>query len=127
MAGSSATLVTHEEPSPSVGRIVVDLVGDDADGSWPTLAMPAFDGRILSLTTDPGATAPTDNWDVVLNDADGFDLLGGAGANRDTANTERAAVSNGYVSRLQTTTLVASGNIVNDATARVTIHYTQNV
>lgn len=127
MAGSTSTLATHETPEPSVGRISVDFVADDTDGSWLPFVMPEFDGRILSLTTDPGATAPTDNWDIALNNADGFDVLGGAGANRDTANTERAAVTSGYVSKRETMTLVPTGNAVNDATMRATIHYTQNV
>ena len=46
-------------------------------------------GRILRVVTNPGATAPTDNWDVTLIDADGLDLFMGRGADRDTANTEQ--------------------------------------
>jgi hypothetical protein len=48
----------------------------------------AIFGTILRVATNPGATAPTDNYDVTLSDADGFDILYGLGANRDTANTE---------------------------------------
>lgn len=51
----------------------------------------AYDGKIIGLTTDPGATAPTDNYDVTITDADGHDVLLGAGADRDTANTENVA------------------------------------
>lgn len=128
MAGSSATLVTHEQPEPSVGRLVYDFVADDTDGSWPAIALPSdFDGRILDIISNPGATAPTDNYDVALLDGDGFDLLGGAGADRDTAVTERAAVTDGYVSRREPKTLTPTGNAVNNATTRITLHYTQRV
>ena len=50
-----------------------------------------YDGKIIGLTTDPGATAPTDDYDLVVTDAEGDDVLLGAGANRDTANTEHVA------------------------------------
>jgi hypothetical protein len=41
------------------------------------------------MITDPGATAPTDDYDITLVDEDGIDALAGAGANRDTTNTEQ--------------------------------------
>lgn len=47
-------------------------------------------GKVLALVTDPGATAPTDNYDITITDAEGYDVMQGAGANRDTANTETA-------------------------------------
>ena len=50
-----------------------------------------YNGKIIALMTDPGATAPDDNYDVALLDADGDDVLAGAGLNRDTANTEIVA------------------------------------
>lgn len=59
-----------------------------ADGTASGTTTATFDGQIIGLVTDPGATAPTDNYDIVINDADGVDVLLGAGANRDTANTE---------------------------------------
>lgn len=53
----------------------------------------AYNGEIIRLVTDPGATAPTDDYDIVVNDADGNDVLMGAGANRDTTNTEQVLAS----------------------------------
>ncbi len=47
-----------------------------------------YDGKLISLVTNPGATAPTDNYDVVINDDNSEDVLVGAGVDRDTANTE---------------------------------------
>ena len=125
MAGSSVTLTTHEFPAPSVGRIELAAVGDDTNGTYPTFTMPVFDGRILSITTNPGTTAPDADYDIVLHNADGFDILGTAGIDRHTSTTERAAVTNGYVSRHETTTLVITGNTAVDATTQVILHYTQ--
>lgn len=48
-----------------------------------------YSGEVVRLITDPGATAPTDNYDVTILDDDGYDVLMGAGADRDTANTEQ--------------------------------------
>lgn len=48
-----------------------------------------YSGKILGLATDPGGTAPDDNYTVEILDEDGMDvLMGAAVANRDTANTE---------------------------------------
>ena len=47
-----------------------------------------LDGLIIKVVTDPGASAPTDNYDVTLVDEFGLDLLAGQGANRDTTNSE---------------------------------------
>ena len=44
---------------------------------------------IVLVVTDPGATAPTDDYDITITDANGVDVMGGALANRDTANTEQ--------------------------------------
>jgi len=66
--------------------------GDGAEGGTVTkVTTKAFDGKIVGLTTDPGATAPTDNYDIEVLDADSHDVLLGAGANRDTATTEHVA------------------------------------
>jgi len=53
----------------------------------PTVS--SYYGEVLALLTDPGATAPTDNYDITIEDPDGYDVMQGAAANRDTANTEQ--------------------------------------
>jgi len=127
MAGSSVTLTQHSVPDPVVGVIVVAAVADDADGSFPTFILPEFEGRIFAVDSDPGATAPTDNYDVAITNQRGLDVLGAAGANRDTANSERAAVTSGYVDRTDTLTLAITGNSVNDATLTLAVLYTQDM
>lgn len=90
MAGMVVT--TTEARARSVWKIVWSWLSDDADGTatGPTAAL--IDGDILGLTTIPdGSAAPTDNYDITVTDADGHDVLLGAGANRDTANTENVA------------------------------------
>ena len=51
----------------------------------------SYDGKMIGLTTDPGAGPPTDNYDITLADSDGDDVLLGAGMNRDTVNVESVA------------------------------------
>lgn len=50
-----------------------------------------FNGRLERLVTNPGAAAPTANYDVTVVDEDGVDLLGGVGADRHTSTSEQAA------------------------------------
>lgn len=59
----------------------------ESDGSQ-TQSIP-IGGAIVRVVTNPGATAPTDDYDLTLVDEDGLDLFMGLGANRDTANTEQ--------------------------------------
>ena len=49
----------------------------------------AYSGEVIRLCTDPGATAPTDDYDVYVYDEDSTDILMGAGKDRDTTNTEQ--------------------------------------
>lgn len=49
---------------------------------WP------ISGYIVKVITNPGSTAPTDNYDITLTNSDGIDVVHGELANRDTANSE---------------------------------------
>jgi hypothetical protein len=83
----------------------------------------------MELTTNPGAVAPTDNYDITIEDAEGVDRLQGVGANRDTANTESAipvysgSTVHPVVSRSDALTLKIAGNSVNSATGRIILLY----
>jgi hypothetical protein len=89
MAGTvTSTAVTHT----SIRKLVfawTSAAGGEADG----VSSVALDGQLVGLTTIPaaGGAAPTDNYDVRLLDADGHDVLLGAGLNRDTADTEHVS------------------------------------
>ena len=113
----------------NVRRIKFTAVADAADASFPATALPRFEGRLLALHTNPGATAPTDNYDITLIDGDGLDRLQGVGANRDTANSEQVPVVyastsvNPPVSVDETLTLTFANNAVNSAIVVGNLYY----
>lgn len=69
---------------------VIDWLSDAAGAV--TVSFEAS-GLVQRAVTNPdgGALAPTDDYDILLNDADGIDILQGYGGNRDTANSEQIA------------------------------------
>ena len=62
----------------------------DSGGATAEAMSYAINGTIIAVDTNPGTTAPTDNYDMTITNTDGVDIMGGALANRDTANSERA-------------------------------------
>ena len=100
-----ATEITHG----SVKKVAFSWTADASGDASETTAA-SFDGKLIHVTTVPdGTSAPTDNYDVTLADADGVDLLAGNGANRDTANTEHIISANlGAVAESKLTLTVAN-------------------
>lgn len=101
-------------------KITFTATADAADGSVPTVSLPMA-GYVSNVITNPGSTAPTDNWDLKVygpEDA-AFDVLGGALADRDTTNTEqKQPVLSGAASPVYlngTYTVEFSGNSANSA------------
>lgn len=93
MAG---TLVVTEHIIPKRGGLIGKLRltwTSDGSGNVNGTATPTLNGRVERVATNPSATAPTDNYDIVLNDEDGVDIMAAALANRDTANTEQITPS----------------------------------
>lgn len=87
----AAGTVTVDETGNAVKKIVFTWTSS-AGGAADAVTVRAYDGKLIGLTTDPdGSDAPTDNYDIVITDSGGHDVLLGAGANRDTANTEHVA------------------------------------
>jgi len=84
-------------------------------------------GLVYMVETDPGSPAPTDNYDLTLTNENGIDIMGGALANRDTSNTERAfplvGTSDAVVPNKGKLTLGVTGNEVANATFKVRIFY----
>lgn len=89
MAGTVTTTVTKRGP---IVAVELAAVADAADASFPDTALPKVSGRLIAFKTNPGATAPTANYDIVLDDADGLDVAQAVGANRHTSNSEYASV-----------------------------------
>jgi len=95
MAGSAMTF-EYDDGSDRRGRpcnvckVIVAWTSDDTTGAVSGTTEKIV-GKLLKAITDPGATAPTDNYDIAITDSEGVDVLAGCAstlANRDTANTE---------------------------------------
>lgn len=82
------TVTITEKNWGSMKRIKFACETNAADGTADGTTTGYYDGALLLVCTDPGATAPTADWDVALNDSDGVDLLAGQGADRSATATE---------------------------------------
>lgn len=128
--GAAGTVTQTHQRVGNIRKAIFTVTADAADASVPATAISVkIEGRLVQLITDPGATAPTDNYDITLVDGNGLDVLQGVGANRDTTNTEAAAIVfagtsiNPVVDETDTLTLTIANNLVNSATLTVTLVY----
>jgi hypothetical protein len=101
--------------------ITIDWVGDAANGTVPALSIPELKGFLRRAVTNPGSTAPTDNYDIVIRSSDDStaDVLNGALADRDTANTEVVIPTTSILFTGETHSLAISNTSVNSATGRI--------
>lgn len=118
---------TKSKVSSNVTLWTFTCTADSADGSFPATASSSdIEGYVILVVTNPGATAPTDNYDITLTDEDSVDVMGGELANRDTSNSEQAIplVGNAYSPRWvqETLTLNISNNSVNSAIIVVKVY-----
>ena len=135
MAGTITEVLTSGRPPVKV--ITLTCTGDDSDGSFPSTTLSniphnEIGGRLLQITTDPsGDTAPQANYDIVITEGGGADLLLGVGANRHTSSSEVAVIeSNGthaVYAGTDTLTLAITNNNVNSAGITIKIYYTEGV
>jgi len=97
-AGSSVTQtyspVYSSEGFTNLATLTLAWTSDDATGAVSATTSTEITNQIAGkyivlVVTDPGATAPTDDYDITITDANGVDVMGGALANRDTSNTEQ--------------------------------------
>lgn len=97
MAGMTAT-VSYDDGSDRKGlscnvrKVIVDFLTDDSDGTASVVTQKIV-GELIKIVTDPGSAAPSDNYDVVVTDEEGIDVLANCMnatllGTRDTANTE---------------------------------------
>jgi hypothetical protein len=89
-AEGSVTANPLERINEYMSVLVFDWVGDSGNGTVPATASGYVEGYVVMVITDPGATAPTDDYDITLTDKYGVDIMGGALADRDETNTEQA-------------------------------------
>lgn len=125
-----ASVVTQSHTARGPIGCVTFAVTAHTDGTvTDTVVTTKISGKLLALQTNPGATAPQANYDIVINDQDGIDVLQGVGANRHTANSERAAIVysgtaiHPCVAMSDTLTLAISGNNVNGALTSIKLYY----
>ena len=118
-AGSSVTCTASDTGIKQAVVVTCAAVGDDSDGSMPN-AQINYSGCLINVTTIPGATGPTANYDIVLNSKYGIDVTEGALANRHTSNAEEVEFlpAECYDGML---TMVISNTSVNDATLTIEI------
>ena len=131
MANSAHTLTSRVEVEISKGtdrcrieKVTTSWTADDSDGSIPTLSIP-LNGWLIKTVTNPGSTAPTDNYDITLTDPEdsALDAAVSTIINRDTANTEQVYnVASGAVTPILlagTYGVAIAGNSVNSATGKI--------
>lgn len=108
-----------EETQSHVKKVKFDWISA-ADGTASGTTDGVYTGEIIRLVTVPAAdtSAPTDSYDVAVNDEDGNDVLMGAGADRDTLNTEQVLGSSlGCVANDQLTLSIANAGDTKAGTA----------
>jgi len=67
---------------------------DTGNGVSQSLSKNYYNGWVIAVDTDPGTTAPTDNYDIEFTTTTGGDIFENILYNRDTANSERITLSN---------------------------------
>lgn len=140
MAESCAVTLTKVDTSgtdPSGIRKLTFTWVTASNGSLTSTAITANMAKVLTglkavlAVTNPsgGATAPTDNYDITITDADGVDIFGGALNNRDEANSEQArpAIATLAGERLVDGVLTfnLSGNSVDSAAGVCKVYFTK--
>lgn len=86
MAASST--VTYDKLGP-IKKVLIDWTSDAAGAC--VIALAKISGHLIKAVTDPSATAPTANYDIVITDPEGVNVLAGCDddlADRHTSNTE---------------------------------------
>lgn len=129
MPANNDAIVAVEEQriGHNVRKKILTITADSGDGSVPSTSF-GLRGWIFMVVTNPGDTVPDANYDIVLNDADGLDIMGGTLANRSDTLTQQAfpiLVGTTYGERFVDgqLTLVISNNTVVEAEILVSIYY----
>ena len=114
-AAGSVSQAINRYPNANLRTVVLSWTGDAANGTVPSTAtIDAITTEIsgwyvYAVETDPGSVAPTTLYDIVINDASGFDIAGGQLANRSATATERV------IPKLDATASLYGGVLVDSA------------
>ena len=85
MAGS----VTITYSSHDTVKYVQWVWTSDGSGDMSGTDTADVNGRVLRWASNPSSTAPSANYDIVVNDEDGIDIAAGGLANRHTSTSEQ--------------------------------------
>ena len=94
---AQSSTVTYDDGQDGIGyragirRVLIDWTSD-ASGDVVITTRKVV-GTLIKAVTDPSATAPTDDYDIVVTDAEGINVLTASQlnlTNRDTTNSEEA-------------------------------------
>lgn len=123
LTNTKKTYVDKGQPPLTVYTLTQTM---DSGGTNSTAMTIPITGRVVAVRTNPGTTAPSDNYDIDLL-VDGYDIMGAALDNRDTANTEWALPLLGTavwepILRADTVTVSSSGNTTKNATVVIDIY-----
>jgi hypothetical protein len=96
MAGSSMTFsydegIHHDGSRHSIKKVIVDWTSDDTTGAV-TGTTKKIVGTLIKGVTDPGAAAPSANYDIDITDEEGVNVLAACQSglgNRHTADSEQ--------------------------------------
>lgn len=89
MAGTVTVTKTNKNYPNNRYEWLISWVGDSSTGSVPATAIGRVDGYIVRVVTNPGAVAPTANYDITITDSDGADVLGAMCENRSATLSEQ--------------------------------------
>lgn len=119
---SAIKTITFSWTAAADGTVEYTIPATYTSGGVTTKPREYMEGYyIYWVETNPGSTAPTDNYDIVLNSSGGADLFRSKLINRDEANTE---VVKGLNVPCDGTamTFVISNNAVNAATGTIKLY-----
>lgn len=130
MAAVSTITYTEKMISNNVGVITFTCTADSTDGTYLSTVSNDKDieGYVFLVITNPGATGPTDDTtDIVLNDADGIDIMGGEMTDVDETDSEQfvplinSVFGSRYVKGVLTP--VITNNAVNSAVIVISVYF----
>ena len=115
----------------NIRKVAFDCTANSSAGTFTSVALTqSIEGRLLQIVTNPGATKPTDNYGVKLNNQHGVDMLLSCGLLRDETNSEVANIvfdvdgsAHPYITKDDTLTLAISGTTTNSAKTVIELYY----
>ncbi len=86
----SSVTITEEAHGRGFRKVTFDWTAHTDGAVTKVETTGTYTGKVEVLITDPdsGGDQPTDNYNLIITDDEGYDILAGAGLLRDDTNTE---------------------------------------